>query len=148
MKISEVRTVTEALLEAFGRLLPQLSPSYVGPSRADLHEIVSTPGSVLFVAEDPETGEIVGTLTLVVFRIPSGVRAWIEDVIVDQGSRNRGIGEALSRAAVERAIAAGARAVDLTSRGSRAAANRLYQRLGFVAWDTNLYRYPLRPDEM
>ena len=80
-------------------------------------------------------------LTLVVFRIPTGVRAWIEDVVVDAAVRGRGVGEALSQAALTRAAAAGARTVDLTSRPSREAANRLYRRLGFVPRETNLYRY-------
>jgi ribosomal protein S18 acetylase RimI-like enzyme len=85
-------------------------------------------------------------LTLVLFRIASGVRAWIEDVVVDAGSRNRGVGEALSRAALKRAAGAGAKAVDLTSRASREAANRLYRRLGFVPRETGLFRYPFERD--
>ena len=80
-------------------------------------------------------------LTLIVFRIPTGVRAWIEDVVVDETARGRGVGEALSQEAVRRALALGARTVELTSRPSREAANRLYQQLGFVRRDSNLYRY-------
>jgi ribosomal protein S18 acetylase RimI-like enzyme len=80
-------------------------------------------------------------LTLIVFRISTGVRAWIEDVVVDETARGRGVGEALSQEAVRRALALGARTVELTSRPSREAANRLYQRLGFVRRDSNLYRY-------
>jgi ribosomal protein S18 acetylase RimI-like enzyme len=85
----------------------------------------------------------VGILTLIVFRIPSGVRAWIEDVIVSEAARGQGCGEALNRAALAAAAAAGARTVDLTSRPHREAANRLYQRLGFVKRDTNVYRYEM-----
>jgi ribosomal protein S18 acetylase RimI-like enzyme len=80
-------------------------------------------------------------LTLAVFRIPTGVRAWIEDVVVDQSARGQGVGEALSRRALDLAAAAGARTVELTSRPSRQAANHLYQRLGFQPRDTNVYRY-------
>jgi ribosomal protein S18 acetylase RimI-like enzyme len=80
-------------------------------------------------------------LTLIVFRISTGVRAWIEDVVVDETARGRGVGEALSQEAVRRALALGARTVELTSRPSREAANRLYRRLGFVRRDSNLYRY-------
>jgi ribosomal protein S18 acetylase RimI-like enzyme len=87
--------------------------------------------------------EIVGLLTLVVFRIPTGVRAWIEDVVVDESARGHGVGEALNRAALDDARRRGAKTVDLTSRPSRAAANRLYQRLGFVARETNVYRFTL-----
>jgi ribosomal protein S18 acetylase RimI-like enzyme len=94
------------------------------------------------VARD-DTGTIVGSLTLVLFRIPTAIRAWIEDVVVDESARGRGVGEALSREALRVAADAGARTVDLTSRPSREAANRLYQRLGFKQRDTNVYRIEL-----
>ncbi len=86
-------------------------------------------------------GAVVGTLTLVTFRIPTGVRAWIEDVVVDGAARGHGVGEQLNRYAIEVARGKGAATVDLTSRPSREAANRLYQRLGFKPRDTNVYRY-------
>ncbi len=88
-------------------------------------------------------GDIVGSLTLVVFRIPTGVRAWIEDVVVDESARGHGVGEALNREALRVAREHGAITVDLTSRPSREAANRLYQRLGFTERNTNVYRYDL-----
>ncbi len=84
-----------------------------------------------------------GTLTLVVFRIPTGIRAWIEDVVVDESLRGRGAGDALTRAALDKAAELGARTVDLTSRPSREAANRLYQRIGFERRDTHVYRIML-----
>ncbi len=136
----EVATdVTAELLEAFGRLVPQLSSSSPAPSAAELAELVGSAATTLLVARG-DAGTIVGTLTLCTFRIPTGVRAWIEDVVVDGGARGQGVGEALTRAAVAEAERRGARTVDLTSRPSRAAANRLYQRLGFVRRDTNVYR--------
>ena len=103
--------------------------------------MVDSPVTTLLVARSGAA--IVGTLTLVIFRIPTGLRAWIEDVVVDQAHRGKGIAEALTRAALERARAAGARTVDLTSRPSRAAANRLYQKIGFAQRETNAYRYSL-----
>jgi len=96
---------------------------------------------VLVARDLRDQGRIVGMLTLIVFRIPTGVRAWIEDVVVDETARGRGVGEALSQEAVRRALDLGARTVELTSRPSREAANRLYRRLGFVRRDSNLYRY-------
>ena len=137
--IEEAVEVTPALVDAFRRLVPQLSSSAPPPGPDELREMVNAPGTRLFVARDGET--IVGTLSLIIFRIPTGVRAWIEDVIVDSQVRGRGVGEALNRAAIAVAEAAGARTVDLTSRPSREAANRLYQRIGFVARETNVYRY-------
>jgi ribosomal protein S18 acetylase RimI-like enzyme len=100
---------------------------------------------VLFVAR--ERGEIIGTLSLALFRIPTGLRAWIEDVIVDSAARGKGVGEALNRAAIDHAAKAGARTIDLTSRPSREAANRLYQRIGFKLRETNVYRYDI-PDSV
>jgi ribosomal protein S18 acetylase RimI-like enzyme len=144
MEIVEIRQVTDELVEAFQRLTPQLSSSAAVPSVDELEDIVSSRASILLVAQDPElNGKILGSLTLVVFRIPTGVRAWIEDVVVDTDQRGRGIGEALTRAALERAKQEGAKTVDLTSRPTREAANRLYQRVGFVQRVTNLYRYDL-----
>jgi len=142
MQVVEATEVTDELVAAFQRLIPQLSSSNKPPSRAELMEIVSSPASVILLARDPERqGEIVGTLTLVLFRIPTGRRAWIEDVVVDSDARGKGVGELLNRAALQRAAAYGAKTVDLTSRPARAAANRLYKRLGFVLRESNLYRY-------
>src|SRR4029077_3588020 len=115
---------------AFARLIPQLSRTSPPPSDTELAEIVNSPATTVFAARTTERA-IVGTLTLVVFRIPTAVRAWIEDVVVDDSARGRGAGRALSQAALAEPDRAGARTVDLTSRPSREAANRLYQRLGF-----------------
>lgn len=140
MKVEEATSVDDELVDAFARLVPQLSRSAPAPGRGDLEEIVGSPATVLLVARDARD-RIVGSLTLVVFRIPTGVRAWIEDVVVDEEERGGGVGAALVAAAIARAGAAGARTVDLTSRPDREAANRLYARLGFATRATNVYRY-------
>lgn len=141
MQIEEVSHVTNELVEAFERLVPQLSSSNPPPVREDLEAIVSSPATILYVAREGDM--VLGTLTLAFFRIPTGLRAWIEDVVVDAHARARGVGEALNLAALERARALGATTVDLTSRPSREAANRLYQRLGFKRRETNVYRFEL-----
>ncbi|MCC5953258.1 MAG: GNAT family N-acetyltransferase [Acidimicrobiia bacterium] len=144
VEISEATDATPEVLNAFTRLIPQLSSSSRPPTSEELAAICSSRGSVLLIARDPDAdGRIVGSLTLVLFRIPTGVRAWIEDVVVDEAARGRGVGEALSREALERARVAGATTVDLTSRPSRESANRLYRRLGFEQRETNVYRYRL-----
>ena len=102
--------------------------------------MLDCPAISLFLARAP-TGAIVGCLTLVMFRIPTGLRAIIDDVVVDDAARGAGAGAELTKAALATAADAGARTVDLTSRPSREAANRLYQRLGFERRDTNVYRY-------
>jgi ribosomal protein S18 acetylase RimI-like enzyme len=142
MEIEEAREVTDELVEAIGRLVGQLSSSAELPTPAELEEIVASPASRLLVARD-DSGTIVGSLTLALFRIPTGVRAWIEDVVVDETARGAGAGEALSREALRIAAEAGARTVDLTSRPSREAANRLYERIGFERRETNVYRIGL-----
>jgi ribosomal protein S18 acetylase RimI-like enzyme len=142
--VIEVATTGDAeVTEAVGRLLPLLSKSAPAPTADQVDEIAASPATTLFIARDGDGGPIVGTLTLALFRIPSGVRAWIEDVIVSSEVRGRGCGEQLTLAAIEASRAAGVRTVDLTSRPSRQAANRLYQRMGFVERDTNVYRYEI-----
>lgn len=140
---TEVIEVDDELVAAFDRLTPQLSSSSPAPDTDELAAIVASPATVLFVARDIDSGEIVGTLTLALFRIPTGFRAWIEDVVVDDSARGKGVGAALSNAAIERAKREGAKTVDLTSRPSREVANRLYKRLGFEQRETNVYRYSL-----
>ena len=139
VQIEIVSEVTPELVAAFNRLIPQLSSSNPPPTAEELAEIVGSVASRVFVAR--ADGVIVGTLTLVVFRIPTAVRAWIEDVVVDSSARGAGVGERLNRAAIDEATQLGARTVDLTSRPNREAANRLYRRLGFVERATNVYRY-------
>jgi len=144
IEVSEVTEVTPEVVAAFERLIPQLSRSNPVPDEGALGVMARSEASTLLVARDPDRdGEIVGSLTLVLFRIPTGLRAWIEDVVVDDAVRGRGVGQALNQSALERARAAGATTVDLTSRPSREAANRLYLRLGFVERETNLYRLEL-----
>lgn len=138
-----VAEVGDDLVAAFARLIPQLSSSSPPPGRAELEAMVRAEASDVLVARDASTGEILGSLTLVTFLIPTGVRSWIEDVVVDAAARGRGVGEALNRFALDRARTRGAKTVDLTSRPSREAANRLYQRLGFELRTSNLYRFEL-----
>jgi ribosomal protein S18 acetylase RimI-like enzyme len=137
--VEPVVSASDEVLAACHRLIPQLSSSSPVLTRDQLHELVSASSTVLFAAHSD--GVIVGLLTLVVFRIPTAVRAWIEDVVVDEAARGKGVGEALNVAALAEAKRRGAKTVDLTSRPSREAANRLYQRIGFSRRDTNVYRY-------
>ncbi len=143
MRIETATEVTGELVAAMARLIPQLSASNPPPTREELQEMVGSPAITLLIARD-DAGAIVGSLTLAMFRIPTALRAWIEDVIVDGSQRGKGVGEALTRHALQVAKDAGATTVDLTSRPSREAANRLYQRVGFERRETNVYRYYLK----
>jgi ribosomal protein S18 acetylase RimI-like enzyme len=141
VEVVAVRVVDDELVEAFNRLIPQLSSSSPPPTRGHLAALVASADTVLFVAR--VDGQILGSLTLAFYRIPTGTKAWIEDVVVDAAARGRGVGETLNQAALGEARTRGAKDVSLTSRPSRESANRLYQRIGFEPRDTNVYRYTL-----
>tara|TARA_X000001036_G_scaffold432481_1_gene468468 strand:+ start:884 stop:1318 length:435 start_codon:yes stop_codon:yes gene_type:complete len=139
-KIRIAENVDAKLVEAYQKLTPQLSSSNPPPTEDELKAIIGSDSATILVAEDAN-GIILGSMTLVIFRIPTGIRAWIEDVVVDTQARGMGVGQALNQHAIELAQKAGAKTIDLTSRPSREAANRLYQRLGFTPRETNVYRY-------
>jgi ribosomal protein S18 acetylase RimI-like enzyme len=139
LDIRPAERVDDELVGAFAALIPQLSSSSPPPDAGQLEAIVASPDTVLYIAR--LDGQVVGSLTLVLYRIPTGTKAWIEDVVVASEARGHGVGEALNRAAIAEAAHRGAKNVSLTSRPSRDAANRLYRRLGFEPYPTNLYRY-------
>ena len=140
--IFEITEMSQKVYDAFERLLPQLSSSAKIPTWEELEDLINSKAGIVLAAvddEDPE-GTILGTMTLVVFRIPTGVRAWVEDVVVDKEARGKGIGEKLIRTSIERAKAEGAKTIDLTSRPSRVEAHRLYKRCGFEMRETCVFR--------
>jgi ribosomal protein S18 acetylase RimI-like enzyme len=138
----EVATeVTSELQAAVAALLPQLNPALAIPTKDELTAVLADPAVILLLARDGRS--IVGTATLVVFRTPAWAKARIEDVVVDEGARGRGVGESLVTRCIELAREHGAKVVDLQSRQEREAANRLYLRMGFQARDSNLYRLVL-----
>jgi ribosomal protein S18 acetylase RimI-like enzyme len=137
--IEIARHSDSALLDAINRMLPQLSSTASPLEAADLAALITSPSTTLFVARRDDA--VVGMLTLVAFAIPTGPRAWIEDVVVDESARGVGVGESLTLAAIDQARLMGVRSIDLTSRPSREAANALYQKLGFERRSTNVYRY-------
>jgi ribosomal protein S18 acetylase RimI-like enzyme len=130
------------LTAALAKLVPQLSTSNPPPSLGDVEAMLASDAITQFVARD-DGGAIIGVSTLAVFPIPTAKRAWIEDVIVDESARGKGVGEALTQAMIDAARELGCKTVELTSRPSREAANRLYQRIGFEQRETNVYRFPL-----
>ncbi len=140
MKIEVVTEATPTVTKAVSQLVSQLSTSAAGPTFESIARVVKSPATILLVARS-EDDAYVGMLTLVLFEIPTGIRAMIEDVIVDAEHRGQGLAEALTREALKRAREAGARTVDLTSRPSREAANALYQKLGFERRESNVYRF-------
>jgi ribosomal protein S18 acetylase RimI-like enzyme len=139
-KIQIVQTADEELYYAFQRLIPQLTNNNPPPPLNDLVDLVRDASSTLMVARD-DHGKIVGALTLTVYRVPTGVRSIIEDVIVDASARGQGIGDALMKYAINLAREKGAQNISLTSNPMREAANRLYLRVGFKKRKTNAYQY-------
>lgn len=142
IKVFEITEMSQKVYDTFERLLPQLSSSAKTPTWDELTELIASKAAIVLAAVDDEDPEekILGTMTLVVFRIPTGVRAWVEDVVVDKEARGKGIGEKLIRTSIERAKAEGAKTVDLTSRPSRVEAHRLYKRCGFEMRETCVFR--------
>lgn len=145
IQIIQATEVTEKLYVACQRLVPQLTYNNPPPTREQLALMLASPPSFLFLARHPEFGEeIIGMITLVLYYVPTGLRGYIEDMVVDEKARGRGVGEALMRACLEQAKKEGAPQVMLTSNPGRQAANRLYQRLGFELRKTNVYRHALK----
>jgi ribosomal protein S18 acetylase RimI-like enzyme len=142
LKVEEVHKSSDRMLTTIGELVGQLSTSAQPPTRAELDEIIASPACRLLIGRDDD-GRVLGMLTLVLFRIPTGVRAWIEDVVVDDRARGQGLGGQLVREAIAVARRASARTVDLTSRSDREAANALYAREGFELRESNVYRITL-----
>jgi ribosomal protein S18 acetylase RimI-like enzyme len=139
LSVEIVEEANDEVVDALNQLLPQLSSTATLLTLAQLRDLVDSASTTLFVARSE--GILVGTLTLAVFRIPTGLRGWVEDVVVDETARGTGVGEVLTLAAIEEAKRRGVRSIDLTTRPTRDAANRLYSRLGFERRETNVYRY-------
>ncbi len=137
MRIEQVHEATPELLEAIHRLLPQLTEARTPPTLEELAQTVA--GQTLLVARNDEDGAIIGTLTLIMYRVSSGLKGRIEDVIVDRSARGQGVGDALVREGMARANEAKVLMLELTSLPYRESANRLYKRLGFVRKPTNVY---------
>lgn len=142
--IEKVNQVTLELLGAMLYLVPQLTNSSPPPTPDELDALLCSEASRLFIARDAATGNIVGMATLVLYRVPTGLRGYIEDVVVDEQARGQGIGEALTRACLDAAQKAGAPQVGLTSHPGRVAANVLYRKMGFMQRSTNVYRYDFK----
>ena len=138
MKIEKIEKVSDTDLTKINKLLPQLSASAQNLDHATLTNIIESDSSHVLVARENE--EIFGMLTLIVFQIPTGVRDWIEDVVVSENARGKGVGRLLIEGAIRLAKENNAKTIELTSRPTREAANRLYQKIGFQQRETNVYR--------
>ncbi len=144
MEIIEMNEVTDEIVSAFQRLIPQLTTHSTPPDREALIQMAVSPDTAIFLAWEPDkNGEVIGSATLAIATSPTGAHGWIEDVVVDQAARGQGVGRMLSQALLDKARALGLKQVYLTSRPGRMAANQLYQSMGFVRRETNVYRYDL-----
>ena len=145
MFIYALEQVSLEVMEAFLRLMPQLTKYSPPPTPEDLTSMVESPNTNIFLARYPDsTGDAIGTATLATYQTPSGIHGWIEDVVVDRDLRHHGIGRALTEACLQKAREIGLPEVHLTSNPGREAANKLYQSMGFILHITNAYRFPLR----
>ena len=142
MQVDIATRADDELYEAFQRLVPQLTQNNPPPTQEELAALINEPSSTLLLARNP-SGQIVGALNLTVYRVPTGIRSIIEDVIVDVSARGQGIGEALMQSAIDIARQKGAKNISLTSNPARVAANKLYLKMGFEKRDTNAYQMKL-----
>lgn len=140
MIVRQLEDLSDEFVQALTFLLPQLTSSPVIPSREEIISIIQSPSTSIWVAKDNIDG-IIAMLTLAIYQTPTGIHGWIEDVVVDEKHRNKGIGKALTNAALAYAQLRGAKSVSLTSRPFRKAANKLYQNIGFKIIESNLYRF-------
>lgn len=143
MKIKKINRFSTRVFEAVLRLLPQLSSETDLPSKQYFKGILTSDNIHFFIAE-LDNKQIVGMLTIGTYNIPSGTKVWIEDVVVDESQRGKGVGKELMLHAINYSRSLGAKSVGLTSRPSRIAANKLYQKMGFVQYKTNVYKYQLK----
>jgi ribosomal protein S18 acetylase RimI-like enzyme len=139
IEISEIHQADEAVLTSVNRLLPQLSKSAKPIDGTQLKRLAESECTRLYFAK--EGTEVLGMLSLVVFPIPTGIKAWVEDVVVDEKARGKGVGKALMNKALAEAGNLGTKSIDLTSRPSREVANKLYRAIGYQKRETNVYRY-------
>jgi ribosomal protein S18 acetylase RimI-like enzyme len=147
MKIKKVKRYNKRVLDAVQRLLPQLDPDSDTMTKSKLKALIKSNNSHLFIAVSDEK-EIAGMLTASVYIIPTCIKFWIEDVVVDEEFRGKGIGKELMVHAMAFAKSTGAKSVDLTSRPERIAANKLYKELGFELRETNVYRFGLKDEKL
>ncbi len=140
--LEQAREASDELLTAMQRLMAQLT-AVPPPDMAELDKMLSSSATTLFLARQADE-TIIGMAALTVFRVPSGLKAWIEDVVVDESRRGKGIGESLTVACINHARKLGVSSIHLTSNPARTAANRLYQKLGFKRHETNLYQLKLK----
>jgi len=145
MRIEAVSEATPELRQALARLLPQLNPNLPPPDDDRLRRIVADPDVVLLVARDGPAGEIVGTTTVIVYTTPFWIKARLDEVVVDDSARGKGVGEALVRAALDIARERGAQIAELQSARTEAreSAHRLYERLGFKVRNSEVFRISL-----
>jgi ribosomal protein S18 acetylase RimI-like enzyme len=143
MKIGRIRRFNERVFEAVLKLLPQLSPEVELPTKEYLERVL-TSENIHFFTGTLDDNRIIAMLTIGTYNTPSGTKVWIEDVVVDESQRGKGLGEELMLFAIDYSKSLGAGSVSLTSRPSRIAANKLYKKLGFVQYETNVYKYLLK----
>ena len=140
MQIKEINKFTDSVFEAVLKLLPQLDPDAELPTKEHFKEILKSNTSHFFIVE-LDSNNIIGMFTITTYKIPTGTKVWIEDVVIDESQRGKGIGEELMQFAIGFSKSTGAKAIDLTSRPYRTAANQLYRKMGFILRETNVYRY-------
>ena len=136
--IIEIKTYSPEYHEAMQRFLNQLTTSPMVLTESMFHQLLSSENSHLFFIMKDE--QIAGMLTVGIYYSPTGGKAWIEDVVVDETFRGQGISKLLVAHAIEFVKSQQIPLLMLTSNPKRIAANKLYQAMGFERKETNVYR--------
>ena len=136
--IIEIKTYSAEYHEAMQRFLDQLTTSPMVLTESMFQELLKSENSHLFFIMKDE--QIAGMLTVGIYHSPTGGKAWIEDVVVDETFRGQGLSKLLVAHAIEFVKSKQIPSLMLTSNPKRIAANKLYQAMGFERKETNVYR--------
>ena len=137
-RLIELTELKPGYLASINNLLSQLSDSVHTITEEELNTLLSSSQSHLYVLESD--GQFIGMTTLCLYQCPTGWKAWIEDVVVDQNYRGKGYGKVMIDKVIALCRNKGNMTLMLTSRPSRIVANQLYQSLGFEKRETNVYK--------
>jgi GNAT superfamily N-acetyltransferase len=141
VRVDQVTEATPEIYAALERLLPQLNSQLPIPTMERLRAIVADPAVSLLVAREGE--QIIGTTTVIVYTTPFWIKARLDEVVVDEAARGKGVGAELVKASLDLARKKGVEVVELQSGLQREAAQRLYVKMGFKLRETNVYRIVL-----
>ena len=137
MNIIEVNEFKKEYFDAIQKFLGLLTSEPKSFTEANFKALLVSGSSHLFFLLDDNN--IAGMATVGIYKSPTGTKAWIEDVVMDEAYRGKGLGRMITQYAIDFAASQRADSLMLTSNPSRIAANNLYRTIGFEQKETNVY---------